>query len=103
MLIAFFVVLPVIAVIAVGYLTAQRGFFSDDNVATLNRFVFNLAAPALLFRNVAITEFPETLSLGLWVSYYGPMLVVMAICGFMARLLFRGRASSEYVIIGFRR
>ncbi len=101
MLIAFFVVLPVIAVIAVGYLSARNGFFSDDNVATLNRFVFNLAAPALLFRNVAITEFPETLSLGLWVSYYGPMLLVMAICGFMARGLFSGRASSEYVIIGF--
>lgn len=101
MLIAFLVVLPVIAVIALGYWAAWRGLFSEDNVATLNRFVFTLAAPALLFRNVALTEFPDNLSIGLWLSYYGPMLAVMVLAGFLARPLFAGRDKSEYVIIGF--
>ena len=45
MLIALFVVAPVIGVIALGYGAAWRGLFSEDNVATLNRFVFTLAAP----------------------------------------------------------
>ena len=101
MLIALGVVLPVIAVIAIGYGVARHGLFSEDNVATLNRLVFTLAAPALLFRNVALTEFPENLSLGIWLSYYAPMLLVMAVTAFLARPLFAGRAASEYVIIGF--
>lgn len=101
MLIAFFVIAPVIAVIALGYGTARRGVFSEDNVATLNRFVFVIAAPALLFRNVALTEFPESLSIGLWFAYYGPMLVIMALAFFMARLVFGARPMSEYVIVAF--
>ena len=101
MLIALFVVAPVIAVIVLGYGVARRGVFSDDNVTTLNRFVFVLAAPALLFRNVALTEFPETLSIGLWLAYYGPMLAIMALAFFVARLLFRARATADYVIFAF--
>lgn len=101
MLIALFVVAPVIAVIVLGYGAARRGVFSDDNVTTLNRFVFVLAAPALLFRNVALTEFPETLSIGLWLAYYGPMLAIMALAFFVARLLFRARATADYVIFAF--
>jgi predicted permease len=101
MLIALGVVLPVIAVIAIGYGAAHRGLFNEDNVATLNRFVFVIAAPALLFRNVALTEFPENLSPGIWLSYYAPMLLVMAMAALLARLFFAGRPASEYVIIGF--
>ena len=101
MLIALGVILPVIAVIAVGYIAARRGAFSEDNVATLNRFVFTLAAPALLFRNVALTDFPDDLSLGIWLSYYGPMLAVMGLAAIMARPVFAGRPASEYVVIGF--
>ncbi|CAI8194595.1 MAG: Uncharacterised protein [Alphaproteobacteria bacterium] len=99
--IAFSVVAPIIAIIALGYMAARRDVFSQDHVATLNRFVFVLAAPALLFRNVALTEFPETLSIGLWLAYYAPMLVIMALAFIAARFVFGGRASSEYVIFGF--
>ena len=99
--IAFSVVAPIIAIIALGYMAARRDVFSQDHVATLNRFVFVLAAPALLFRNVALTEFPETLSIGLWLAYYAPMLVIMALAFIAARFVFGGRAGSEYVIFGF--
>ena len=101
MLIALFVVAPVIAVIAMGYGAAWCGVFSEDNVATLNRFVFTLAAPALLFRNVALTDFPDDLSIGLWVSYYAPMLAIMALGFFIGRLFFPARAPAEYVLLGF--
>ncbi|MDB2656353.1 AEC family transporter [Alphaproteobacteria bacterium] len=101
MLIALFVVAPVIAVIALGYGAAWRGVFSEDNVATLNRFVFTLAAPALLFRNVALTDFPDDLSIGLWVSYYAPMLAIMALVFFIGRLFFPTRGPAEYVLLGF--
>ena len=100
-MIALSVIAPIIAVIALGYLAVRRAVFSDDNIVTLNRFVFTLAAPALLFRNVALTVFPETLSVGLWLSYYGPLVAIMALAWFLAKGVFKARAPSEYVIIGF--
>ena len=95
------VIFPVIAVILVGYGAAQRGFFSAENVDTLNKFVFALAAPALLFRNVALTEFPTVIPWGLWGSYYGAMLATMAISMAVARLALSKQTPSERVIFGF--
>ena len=95
------VIFPVIAVIAVGYATAKRGLLSADNVTTLNRFVFMLAAPALLFRNVALTEFPEIIPWGLWASYYGAMLTTMALAIGFSFIIFGKYKGSERVIVGF--
>jgi malonate transporter len=95
------VIFPVIAVILIGYGAARRGFFSADNVDTLNKFVFAIAAPALLFRNVAITEFPAVTPWGLWGSYYGAMLATMAISMAVARLTLPKQSASERVIFGF--
>lgn len=95
---AFAVILPVIAVIFVGFVAAYRGVLSEDNVAALNRFVFSLSAPALLFRNVALTEFPATLPWGLWVSYYGAMLMIMALAfAFASMVLPRWQASARVI------
>ena len=95
------VIAPVIAVIAVGYLAGRRGFLSADNVATLNAFVFAMAAPALLFRNVALTEFPASIPWGLWLSYYGGLLAVMAAAMGCAVVLRPGQRAAERVITGF--
>ena len=98
---AFAVIFPVIAIIGVGYASARRGILSADNVVTLNRFVFLLAAPALLFRNVALTEFPAIMPWGVWGSYYGAMLAVMGLSILVSFLVMRRASSSERVIIGF--
>ena len=60
MLTAASVILPVIAIIALGFFLVRMTLFTPDQNTALNKFVFMIAAPALLFRNVAITEFPET-------------------------------------------
>lgn len=98
---AFSVILPVIAVIFVGFAAAYRGVLSEDNVATLNRFVFAISAPALLFRNVALTEFPPTLPWGLWVSYYGAMIAIMALGFVFASLVLPNWHASARVIFAF--
>ena len=95
------VIAPVIAVIAVGYLAGRRGVLSADNVATLNAFVFAMAAPALLFRNVALTEFPASIPWGLWLSYYGGLLAVMAAAMGCAVIVRPGQRAAERVITGF--
>jgi malonate transporter len=98
---AFSVILPVIAVIFVGFAAAYRGVLSADNVVTLNRFVFVISAPALLFRNVALTEFPPTLPWGLWVSYYGAMVSIMALAFIFASLVLPRWPASARVIFAF--
>ncbi len=95
------VIIPVIAVIIVGFGVARRGVLSAANVDTLNRFVFVVAAPALLFRNVALTEFPEIIPWGLWASYYGGMLAAMAVSMAAARFVMPQQRPSERVIMGF--
>ena len=98
---ALLVIFPVTAVIALGYGTARRGVLSADHVTALNRFVFTLAAPALLFRNVALTEFPAVIPWGLWASYYGAMLVTMASSIAVSFLVFAKDTGAERVITGF--
>lgn len=98
---AISVILPVIAVIFVGYFSGRRGVLSSAQVATLNRFVFVLAAPALLFRNVALTEFPEIIPWGLWLSYYGAMLLAMGLSILAAFVFLPATRPAEKVIIGF--
>ena len=98
---AFAVILPVIAVIFVGFAAAYRGVLSEDNVVTLNRFVFAISAPALLFRNVALTEFPPSLPWGLWASYYGAMLLIMALAFAFASLVLPRWHASARVIFAF--
>ena len=98
---ALLVIFPVIAVIVLGYGTARRGVLSATHVTALNRFVFTLAAPALLFRNVALTEFPAVIPWGLWASYYGAMLVTMASSIALSFLFFAKDTGAERVITGF--
>ena len=95
------VILPVIAIIALGFVLAYRQVLSAEQNAALNKFVFLIAAPALLFRNVAITEFPDTTPWGLWLSYYLVMFACMALSIALARLLLPQNSGAACVIVGF--
>ena len=43
------IVLPVFAIVGAGYLAGARGLLGDDSSVALNRFVYWVALPALLF------------------------------------------------------
>ena len=101
MLTAASVIFPVIAIIALGFFLVRANIFPPEQNTALNKFVFMIAAPALLFRNVAITEFPETTPWGLWLSYYLVMFGCMALSIGLARVLLPRRSGPDCVIIGF--
>ena len=98
---AAFVIFPIIAIIAMGFFLVRANMFTSEQNTALNKFVFMIAAPALLFRNVAITEFPETTPWGLWLSYYLVMFSCMALSIGVARILLPRRSGPDCVIIGF--
>ncbi|MEC7163624.1 MAG: AEC family transporter [Pseudomonadota bacterium] len=101
MLTAVSVIFPVIAIIALGFFLVRANMFTPEQNTALMKFVFMIAAPALLFRNVAVTEFPETTPWGLWLSYYLVMFGCMALSIGLARLLLPRRSGPDCVIIGF--
>ena len=55
---------------------------------------------ALLFRALATTELPDILPWGLWLSYYGSMLLAWAI-GFALAIMLLGRPLRDSIMIGF--
>ena len=98
--VAFNLVLPIFGLIAVGYASARLGIVSAAGIDGMDRYVFSLAVPALLFRALANTELPTELPWGLWLSFYLATLAVWAVGGALARFVL-GRSFAESVMIGF--
>ena len=98
--VALSLVLPIFGIIAVGYAGARTKLISHAGVDGLDTYVFTFAMPALLFRNLANTEFPSTLPWGLWISYYSAMLAVWAVGSLIALFVLR-RPASDSVMLGF--
>ena len=94
-------ILPIIMLIGLGYLAVRRNMVGKGFAQHLNKYVFYFAAPALLFRNTAETDFPDTLPLGLWISYYGAMVVCFIIGSQLSRVFAPSMSISGRIIMGF--
>lgn len=53
---AFNAIMPIILLIVLGYILTKAGFLTDEFLKLGNKFVFNVALPALLFINVYSIE-----------------------------------------------
>lgn len=80
--------LPVFAIVAAGYLCGARGLLGEDSSEALNRFVYWVALPALLFRAMAGVDFGTVLNLPFIVGFVGPLLVLWLAASLLARALF---------------
>jgi len=92
------VVLPVFAVTAVGYLSGKLRLFSESDAVAINKFVFFISLPALVFWLVASVDFgdfPWRLVLGvLTVEFMAYGVAIMLI------LLVFKRELPEAVLLG---
>ena len=78
--------LPIFGLIGVGYLSARMGGFDPAATASLNRFAFYLALPALIF--VAMTKVtPAQLGEVGFVVAFGSSIAVLFALGFAVRRL----------------
>ncbi|MDC1198947.1 AEC family transporter, partial [bacterium] len=94
----FNTILPIFIVPALGFLLGWRGVFSRDAAAGVNRFVFFVANPALLFgilSEAPLTEF----NWGLILLYMASVAIIYPLGYLMARHLFR-RGREEALLLG---
>ncbi|MDV7141471.1 AEC family transporter [Tropicimonas sp. TH_r6] len=99
MLSLFTAILPVFLVVGFGYVTVRRRLFPDSAVDGLMLFAQSFALPTLLFRAMSQLDL-STLSIDLFLSYYGGATVAFLVAAAGARLIFH-RPWEDTIAIGF--
>ncbi|MEH2491369.1 AEC family transporter [Bradyrhizobium sp. AZCC 2230] len=67
------IVAPVFALIATGYASVLFRFVSEGAHKGISEFAFSIAIPALLFRTIVVSEFPDVSPWRMWGAYYGAL------------------------------
>ena len=85
-------ILPIFALIVLGYLLGWRNVLSGESAAGLAAITFKLFMPTLLFAGIAKAPLGEGLSPLLLVAYFVPVLLVFAAVNLVVHLQ-RGQAT----------
>lgn len=100
MLAIFNVVVPVFAIIVLGYLAVRFRFYPREGVRGLVAFVNNFATPCLLFNAMATADFSTEFNWAVIVPFYAGALTVFAIAAILSVKIF-GNRPGEGVSAGF--
>lgn len=96
-------VLPVVIIVAIGYLTARFNYISSSVIDGISRYVFAIALPALIFRNMANGGLPGDLG-PVWqilLSYFIGALAVLVLGIVIARFAMNsGQAEQNIIAVG---
>ncbi|MCJ8149347.1 AEC family transporter [Shinella sp. H4-D48] len=82
-------VLPVFALILLGWIFVRVGYLREELGEGLGEFVFRVAVPVLLFRTIAEADFTGGAPWRIWVAYFGGVAVTWTIAHLVATLGFR--------------
>lgn len=70
------IVAPVFALIAAGYASVLFRFVSEGAHKGISEFAFSIAIPALLFRTIVVSAFPDVSPWRMWGAYYGALALI---------------------------
>jgi predicted permease len=94
------VILPVFAIIGLGYLAVRFRLYPAEGVSGLVAFVNNFATPFLLLRAMLTSDFGHAFNLGIILPFYAGAFSALAIGIITARRIF-GNRPGESVASGF--
>jgi len=80
-------VVPVFALIALGYVAARMKLFPGESARGLSQFVFLFAIPALLFRTTASVDIGAAEPWSLWGAYFSAGAVVWVLAVALSRVM----------------
>ena len=83
------VVLPIFAIIGIGYIAGATGIVPKDGVKTLNNFVFYIALPALLFQSTATAPIEQLMNWEFIAINLGGILASFLVAFVLSRLIFK--------------
>ncbi len=89
------VVVPVFGTVVLGYALAKWRMFSADVGTALVHFMYFLAIPAMLFRNLASADLPAQIPWPFLLAFYGPALASFMLAMWMARRRFGWQRREE--------
>ncbi|WP_068310696.1 AEC family transporter [Polycladidibacter hongkongensis] len=92
-----FVVVPLFALIAIGYAVAVSKLLGADVGHALGAFVTTIAVPALLFRTLATADLAGVSPWWLWATYYPVLFSVGIGAALLVRKVFRREARAAVV------
>ncbi|MBD8892121.1 AEC family transporter [Roseibium litorale] len=93
------IVLPVFALIGLGYAFARTGILKESSGDALGQFVYIVGIPALLFKTLAVVQLGDQSPWRLWLAYFSGVAIAWFISGLMIRKVF-GRDARAGVIGG---
>jgi predicted permease len=89
------IVAPVFALIAAGYASVLFRFVSETAHKGISEFAFSIAIPALLFRTIVVSEFPDVSPWQMWGAYYGALALTWIAALVLSALLRARREDRE--------
>lgn len=89
------IVAPVFALIAAGYAAVLFRFVSETAHKGISEFAFSIAIPALLFRTIVVSEFPDVSPYRMWAAYYGALAMTWIAALALSALLRKRREDRE--------
>lgn len=91
------IIVPVFGIAILGYLLAWAGVFSREDVRGIQRYVFTLALPVLLFDSMSRIQLPDTIHWSFLLAYYIPTVTIFGVGLFLGRRVFKRNPSERAV------
>ncbi len=91
-------VLPLLLLITAGYVIARLNIVSKHFLGEANRFVFRVALPFMLCRNIYQTNFSDAFDIGLVGFALAAILIVTLACALIVPLFIKNRQSTGAII-----
>jgi predicted permease len=80
-------VVPVFALIMLGFGAGRFGFFVEGSVRGLSTFVFSFAIPAMLFKAMVTLGIPASPPWALWASFFGSVAIIWVFAILASRMV----------------
>ncbi|MBN9064604.1 MAG: transporter [Rhizobiales bacterium 65-9] len=93
-------VIPVFALIGLGYAARVTRYVSDRTGDGLSEFIFAVAVPMLIFKTLSSATLPAAQPWGYWISYFAGVFIVWGLATFAAGRLFH-LSQAESTVAGF--
>lgn len=91
-------VLPIFALIAIGFAAIKSGYVEPAATRPLGAFVVRIALPALIFKNIGGLPFSEAVRPGFVLGYAAASLAAMALALLTAKLVLRADLSEASMV-----